>query len=138
MITQFPDDESTQRRIRQNRIVINTPFGTLSLGRYQTTHITDAGDIVTDDSQHFVMLDGQTISDPAQIIGQCTNPGCGKFLTSLTFGYCVLCYHVRCPQCSVYDGIVGNWLCTECYEQIKKQRFWQGVRRILTSPFRRG
>lgn len=139
MIDQFLDnDDNTQRRIRQNRIVINTQFGTLSIGRYQTTHITETGDIITDDSTHFAMLDGQTISSPAQIIGQCTNIGCGKFLTPLTFGYCVLCFQVRCPQCSVFDDIIGNWLCTECYAEIKKQRFWQGVRNFLTRPFRRG
>lgn len=129
------DNDNTQRRIRQQRVVIHTNFGSLSIGRNQTTAITETGDLISDDAQHIITIDGQIINDPTQLIGQCK---CGRFLTVLTFGYCVLCFQVRCPQCSIFDNEIGNWLCLDCAAAVKKARFWQGVREFFTRPFRRG
>lgn len=132
------NDDNAQRRIRQQRVVIHTNFGSLSIGRNQTTAITETGDIISDDAQNLITIDGQVISDPTQIIGQCTSPDCGRFLTVLSFGYCALCFRVCCPHCSVFDNEIGNWLCLDCAAAVKKARFWQGVRSFLTRPFRRG
>lgn len=138
MTEPIPEYDGTQQRIRQQRVVFHTDFGTVSVGNSQSTSISPTGDITTDEARHVITVDGQAIYDPTQIIGYCQNIECRQLLTVRTFGYCVLCFQVRCPGCSAFDDIIGNWLCTECYKAVKRQRLWQGIRNFLLRMIRIG
>lgn len=127
-------NQSQQRILRQS-VQIHTNLGTLSIGRNHTTEITPSGDVISNEDQHFVMINGQLITDPHQILGQCEELGCSHFLTIRTFRFCYCCAAVRCPTCAVFDYVAQVWLCKTCYEAVKRKRFWTTFWRILFWPF---
>jgi len=134
MPDQFPNNDGTQHRIRRERTVIHANSGPISLGKSQVIQVFENGDVISDDTQDYITIDGQVIFDPHQVIGQCLE--CGKLLTARTLRYCYCCQQVRCPGCACLDSQTALWFCQECYKAIKSQRFWSAFRNSLLKPFR--
>lgn len=122
------DRGEMQHRLRQHRVHIHTDFGTLSIGPDESTEIYESGDVATNINQHILMINGQAISDASQILGQCP---CGNFLTKRTFRYCHVCQVVQCPRCARIDDKSGLWFCEACYKEVRRSRFWAGLRQLL-------
>ena len=126
-----------QHRLRRQQAVIESEQGDLSLLQEIVTEFSETGDLTTTESHHSLIVEGENISHPVDILGQCQEQDCGKFLTARTMITCYCCCEVRCPICAAFDDKTGVWLCADCYRILKRKRFWLALRRLIFFPFYR-
>lgn len=128
-------DMQSQRRLRRQQAVIESERGDLSLLQEIVTDFSETGDLTTTESHHSLIVGGENIRHPGDILGQCQEQGCGRFLTVRTMVGCYCCCEVRCPVCAAFDDKTGVWLCGYCYRIVRRKRFWLALRRLILFPF---
>lgn len=99
----------SQRRTKRLETEIISPAGNLTLYSEQKTVVHDAGDIDTTESRVIIVLNGETVSDAGQIVGQCQAKSCETWLTARLFRACQRCAKILCVTHTHKSQ--GHWFC---------------------------
>jgi hypothetical protein len=124
-----------QRRLKRQQAIIESEHGDISLFRETVTDFSETGHLTTTESHHSLIVGGENVRHPGDIVGQCQEQGCNRFLTARTMVTCFCCCEVRCPICAAFDDKTGVWLCADCYRSVRWKRFWSALRRLIFFPF---
>ena len=124
-------------RFKRRQSLIHDSDEIVAFFHDEVTNIHNTGDIETVETDHSIILNGERISTPADIVGRCQIPECSRYVTHRTAKYCFYCGLVMCVRCSTWDETDERWLCPLCHRSLRRKRIRKAIVRALLSPFRR-
>lgn len=126
-------DEKKQKRytkIQNQEIKSGNKIFTIQ--RKQSTLVSDAGDIETEETKQSVMIGDVKVDSISKIFGKCHD--CGELVTSLFKRIC-FCGKIVCLECSEWWEDENRPVCTYCHKLLKKKKFWSSFWYLILSPF---
>jgi len=122
------------RRARRQEAVIESDTRELRLSREEETVFDNNGSVETTERVTSIIEGGERITSHLQVVGQCTEAGCDRFLTHHSIREC-FCGKILCPAHAGWDEQEKRFLCGECMRILRRRRRWQLLWGLLTAPF---